>query len=194
MTKFIVVPFDSLPVEKDNPDVTSIEIEDQKEIIRKTIIGRSNLEIVQDQAALDLLGQLGSDTNINVFACNFRLPDGSVNREVQHANELNKRLWQRFSVNNFDPTSPERFKSPLFLSSTVFTHDQYGGCAQFYKKRLGLDNTGTEDLFVLRNTIMSPFVTVGDLLQNIMAEFKSAIEEEIQVCFRVLSFVPVSWR
>ena len=102
-TEIIVVPFDA------------VQDESHKDIIRQRIIGKSNEDIVADKDAFDVLCTLGSDLNINVFACNFRV-NGKDNDDVDEANYLNKRIFSRFSV-----TRPNVYPitKPLFLSSTV---------------------------------------------------------------------------
>ena len=116
-TDFIVVPFD--PVQEDS----------DKEIIRRRILGRSNEDIVNDRKAFDVLCTLGSDLNINVFACNFRIK-GRVNDDVEEANYLNKRIYNRLSV-----TRPKIHIStvPLFLTSSVFRQENYGECVRNFQ-------------------------------------------------------------
>lgn len=116
-TDFIVVPFDPVQEESD------------KEIIRRRILGRSNEDIVNDRRAFDVLCTLGSDLNINVFACNFRIK-GRVNDDVEEANYLNKRIYNRLSV-----TRPKIHIStvPLFLTSSVFRQENYGECVRNFQ-------------------------------------------------------------
>ena len=116
-TDFIVVPFDPVQEESD------------KEIIRRRILGRSNEDIVNDRKAFDVLCTLGSDLNINVFACNFRIK-GRVNDDVEEANYLNKRIYNRLSV-----TRPKIHIStvPLFLTSSVFRQENYGECVRNFQ-------------------------------------------------------------
>ena len=116
-TDFIVVPFDPVQEESD------------KEIIRRRILGRSNEDIVNDRKAFDVLCTLGSDLNINVFACNFRIK-GRVNDDVEEANYLNKRIYNRLSV-----TRPKIHIStvPLFLTSSVFRQEKYGECVRNFQ-------------------------------------------------------------
>ena len=117
-TDFIVVPFDPVQEESD------------KDIIRQRIIGKSNEDIVNDREAFDVLCTLGSDLNINAFACNFRI-EGLVNDDVEEANYLNKRIFSRFSI-----TRPCIHPStiPIFLTSSVFTQKDYGECASDFQR------------------------------------------------------------
>lgn len=45
-----------------------------------------------------LLNKLGSDLIINLFACNFRYADGTVNKDIEEANWLNRRIFEAFSI------------------------------------------------------------------------------------------------
>ena len=116
-TDFIVVPF--------NP----LQSEDDKAFIRERILPKSNEEIVDDQDAINMLITLGSDVNINAFACNFRI-NGAVNDDVEEANFLNQRIFNRLSITrpSVDPTTV-----PLFLSATTFKQEDYGECVLNYE-------------------------------------------------------------
>lgn len=74
---FIVVPFNALSSEPD-PDA----VEKEKLFIRENILGQSNEAIAASEDALKVLCSLGSDLNINAFACNFRI-NGTPNTDVE---------------------------------------------------------------------------------------------------------------
>ena len=175
-TDFVVVPLNPLPAELE-PNPTPEKIEAQKEYIRKNILPKENWELVEDEDAMTLLNKLGSDLNINAFACNFRYRDGRINTDIEEANYLNRRIFERLSV-----TSPDEdpLKIPFYITSTVFAQSDYGTCADHFKKRLGLE--GNQDLFVLRNVVMSPFTTTRDFISDLAREFKKVLEEEVEVC------------
>jgi hypothetical protein len=46
--------------------------------------------------------------------------------------------------------------------------------------RLGLETQSRQDLFVLRNVVMSPFPTSGNHLKVLADEFKKVLEEEVK--------------
>ncbi|KAI0266860.1 PLP-dependent transferase [Gloeopeniophorella convolvens] len=169
-TPYIVVPFNPL-VQEPNPE----KVEEEKQLIREHILGKENQDVVADEWAMEELRQLGSDLNINAFTCNFRI-DGKPNEDVEEANYLNNRIFDRLSV-----TSPGEspFEINLFLSATVFAVKDYGDCVQAYKQRLGLETDSEQDLFVLRNVVMSPFQSAGDFLSTIAKAFKDVLEEEV---------------
>ncbi|KAI0323562.1 PLP-dependent transferase [Cubamyces sp. BRFM 1775] len=162
-TSFIVVPFNSV----DESDVKTI---------RERILGKSNEEVVADQEVLKVLCKLGSDLNINAFACNFRI-NGRVNDDVEEANYLNNRIYSRFSP---PPPGTDIKSVPLFLSSTVFGQGDYGDCVRNFQTRMGLETDSCQDLFVLRNVVMSPFQSAGDFVQNLAESFQAGLEEEVK--------------
>lgn len=180
---FIVVPFNLLPSETAK-DSTPAKVEEEREKIRDRILAKSNRELVEEDAqrpdddkAMVLLREIGSDLNINAFALNFRYSDGTVNTDVEEANYLNRRVVERLSVDSpeDDPTSFE-----FFLTSTEFVQSQYGKCADTFKRRLQLEVDKT-DLFVLRNVVMSPFPTDGNFIDNMVKVFRKVVEEEVEV-------------
>ncbi|KAI0766192.1 PLP-dependent transferase [Trametes elegans] len=176
--QFIVVPFNPLPAEADGPDA----LEQQKQFIRTRILGMQNDVIIQDTKARDLLFQLGSDLNINAFACNFRLFDKGtgkyvVNQDVEEANYLNNSIFHRLSI-TAPGVLPETI--PMFLSSTTFAYKDYRDCVQHYKKRMGLETESRQDLFLLRNVVMSPFQTAGNFVQKLADTFQKVLVEEME--------------
>lgn len=182
-TSFIVVPFNELPAEK-LKDSTPEQVEEERQKIRDRILGKSNAELVQedlerpdDDKAMVLLRALGSDLNINAFACNFRYSNGTLNTDIEEANYLNRAVVERLSVDSpeDDPT-----KILFFLTSTEFQQTSYKGCVNHFKARLGLEPS-ENDLFVLRNVVMSPFPTEGDFTGKMADFFKTVVEEEVEV-------------
>ena len=180
---FVVLPLNELPSEVE-PGSTPGKVEAERQRIRDQVLQKTNQEIVSDDEhrleedrTLTLLRALGSDLNINAFSTNWRYADGKLNAEVEEANYFNLRVIQRLSVDSpeDDPT-----EIPFYLTSTTFELEQYGECAQHFKKRLGLyvDN---EDLVVMRNVVMSPWPTDGNFIARLIEEFKRVLNEEVQV-------------
>ena len=179
---FVVVPLIELPSELKNGTPEEVEAEKQK--IRDRVLQRTNAEIVsedesrpQEDKALALLRALGSDLNINASSTNWRFADGTLNEDVEEANYFNQRVIKRLSVDSpeDDPT-----KIPFYLTSTTFIINEYGECAQHFKKRLGLYED-QEDLVVMRNVVMSPWPTDGNFTARLIVEFKKVLNEEVQV-------------
>ena len=125
-TDFIVIPLNPLVHETEGDAALAAE----KAFIRERILGKSNKAIVEDQEALNELCALGSDLNINAFACNFRI-DGRVNDDVEEANYLNSRIFDRLSLTSVGEKPQE---IPLFLSSSVFALADYGDCALNFRR------------------------------------------------------------
>lgn len=151
--------------------------EAEKKFIRTHILGQSNEALVNDPQAMQVLKSLGSDMNINAFACNFRI-NGKANTDVEEANYLNNAVFKRLSITTPN-VRPETI--PMFLSSTTFSTAGYGECVRHFKERLELETESDQDLFVLRNVVMSPFQTAGDFVQKIADIFQGVLVEEMQV-------------
>ncbi|KAJ7784620.1 PLP-dependent transferase [Mycena metata] len=167
---FLIVPLNPLRSERENGDVAA-----EKEFIRTRILGKPNEEIVNDPEAMAELATLGSDLNINAFVCNFRI-NGQPNTDVEECNYLNNAVFKRLSITtpNKDPK-----EIPMFLSATTFKIADYGVCVQHFKERLQLETESNQDLFCLRNVVMSPFQTAGDFVQQLANIFKGILQEEM---------------
>jgi hypothetical protein len=182
---FTVVPLNMLPSEL-AADSSPAKVEAEKQWIRDNILASSNTAIAENAAtspggdsALALIRKLGSDLNINAFACNFRYSSGELNTDPDEASYFMRRIVDHLSVSSpgEDPT-----KIPLYLTSTVFSPALYGECLSTFKKRLGLQD-GPEELFVLRNVVMSPFPTEKDFIGHLAGVFKEVAEEAVQASF-----------
>ncbi|KAL8967295.1 MAG: hypothetical protein Q9183_002989, partial [Haloplaca sp. 2 TL-2023] len=113
-SSYICIPLNLLPAERkamQDPNTTSESyekaVEDEKQKIREQILGKSNQDIINEDAnrepqdrAMVLLRALGSDLNINAFALNFRHSDGTLNEDVEEANYLNRRVVEVLSVDS----------------------------------------------------------------------------------------------
>ncbi|RAH78646.1 pyridoxal-dependent decarboxylase domain protein [Aspergillus japonicus CBS 114.51] len=175
---FICVPFNKLPKEKEGYAFNSQKVEDCRDIIRTRILGQQNEALLQDPVAMNLLRQLGSDTNINAFALNFYVDEErtTLNTDIEEANYLMKRVVDRLSITGVD-TDPT--KIPVYLTSTKFEPKHYGACAKIFMSRLGL-NAVDADLFVLRNVVMSPFPTKHYFIGKLWDEFEKVVNEEVK--------------
>ncbi|CAE6475076.1 unnamed protein product [Rhizoctonia solani] len=171
----VVVPLNPIPADREGK--SEAEIQKQREYIRDNIVNRPNLELVRDDEAMKLVRELGSDLSINAFACNFRLANGEINKDVVESNYLNTRIYERLSVTKIEDNI---FDKPLFIMSTSMEQKVYGDCCNHLKKRLGL--VGEQDLELLVNCVMSPFPTVANFTQDVADAFKKIAHEEIQKC------------
>ncbi|CAG8514963.1 uncharacterized protein OCT59_017920 [Rhizophagus irregularis] len=175
---FIVTPFNMLPTE--NCFLPNLEkIKEEKHLIRTLIVEKSNHEIIECDPAKELIKKLGSDLMVNTFACNFKLKvkENSeevlkLNEDINEANYLNQRLYEEFSLTSSKDTNEKKF---LILTSTKFKKENYGNCLKNFKNRLGLK--GDQDLYVLINVVMSPWVTEFDFLNELMKKFQSTLQD-----------------
>ncbi|KAI1854573.1 hypothetical protein JX266_000691 [Neoarthrinium moseri] len=180
---FICVPFNELPSELVE-GFTPESVEAEKARIRRDILQKSNSQIVlddqsrpDDQKAMKLMRDLGSDLNINAFALNFRHANGKLNEDVEEANYLMQRVIEELSV---DSPTDDPTKIPLYLTSTEFSDELYGKCKKHFMKRLGLEDS-TQDLMVLRNVVMSPFPTDGNFINRLAKTFYDTVEAKTKI-------------
>ncbi|PKX97762.1 uncharacterized protein P174DRAFT_478851 [Aspergillus novofumigatus IBT 16806] len=150
----------------------------KRQHIRTHIINKDNSEIQKDPENIKLLRELGSDLNINAFALNWYDEDGNLNTDLEEANYLMKQVVDALSITSPDIKPPG---IPLFLTSTKFEPKLYGKCVRRFLNRLGVKPC-EEDMFVLRNVVMSPFPTQGDFIGHLMKEFEKVIIAKVQVC------------
>ncbi|KAF8543506.1 pyridoxal phosphate-dependent transferase [Trichophaea hybrida] len=159
--KFMVVPFNPLPSERD-PNHSKADVDAEKKFIRERILPVENIDLLSDLKALHLLQYLDSDISINLCSVNFKLSNSEWNTDVEEANYLNKRIVKRMSY--VDPN--QKLKDiDLFLTSTELEQNVCKDCATNYKRRLGLK--GEANLFVIRNVVMSPFLTAGNFVAKL---------------------------
>lgn len=176
---FVCVPFNMLPAEQRGKNkFFSPSVEKQKDMIRKRIIGKDDNTVFQDQEAMELLAQLGSDTNINAFALNWKHEDGTLNNDLEEANYFMKRVVDKLSITTPD-TDPSTI--PIFLTSTQFSFEEYGKCKQTFQRRLGVDDSH-QSLFVMRNVVMSPFPTQMNFIVDLMKDLEDQIKAEVENC------------
>lgn len=177
---YIIIPFNTLPIEKDGYEILSEEADKRREDIWKYVIMKSNEEVSNDVGVMEWLREIGSDLNINAFALNWYHADGKLNTDLEEANYLMRRVVNRLSItrSNKDPN-----KIPLFLTSTQFEPASYGKCAQNFMKRLHLEPCA-QDLWVLRNVVMSPFPTERGFIHKLMQTLEETIIDEVKTTCR----------
>lgn len=179
---FVCVPFNKLSSEGSDPKdfLTSAAVKDEKARIKNQIVDKDNVAILASADATETMRKLGSDLNINAFALNWRDDQGNLNTDLEEANRFMKRVVDRLSITSAN-TNPS--KIPLFLTSTEFEPDGYGACAQHFMERMGLVKC-KQNLFVLRNVVMSPFPTQRNFIHPLMEKFKEIAKEEVEECRR----------
>ncbi|THH04078.1 hypothetical protein EW146_g10270, partial [Bondarzewia mesenterica] len=129
------------------------------------------------------MNRLASDRKVNAFACNFYDPNGRLDTEVNEdeANYLNRRIFERLSFTSRD-RDPRKIN--FYITSTAFAQSDYKDCAMHFKNRPGLRKS--QDLFVLRNVVMSSFST------SVKYHMISSGEFTEEPCDPALSFLLVS--
>lgn len=176
---FMCIPFNMLPAENHgNKKFLSTSVQNQREKIRDLVIGKPDADIFASEEAMKIIRDLGSDTNINCFALNWKDENGVLNTDLEEANYLMKRVVDRLSITspNTDPST-----IPIYLTSTQFLPEDYGACAHKFMERMGVKKSD-QSLFVIRNVVMSPFPTKKDFISTIMRDLESVIREEVEVC------------
>lgn len=174
---FICIPFNRLSTEVAGYEALSDEVNTERDEIRR-IMFQTNREISGDSESMDKLRELGSDLNINAFSLNWRYEDGTLNKDIEEANYFMKRIVDQLSITTTESTPSS---IPLYLTSTLFTPELYGKCAQHFMKRLQLD-VCKQDLFVMRNVVMSPFPTDANFIGELMQKFQEVARKEVVNC------------
>ena len=172
----LVVPFRMLPSEVD-PDTSAKKVEEERRFIRDTILKHNQEELAEDPEACGLMRLMGSDLVVNSFACNF-LVDGVINQDVSEANSLNSRIYDRLSFKKMTENLGSR---KIIIMSSVLSQKKYGACLTKFKERLSL--RGQEDLVILVNVSMSPFISPSNFEQVLADAFREVAEEEVEVWF-----------
>ncbi|KAF5018638.1 hypothetical protein F66182_9388 [Fusarium sp. NRRL 66182] len=176
---FICIPFNMLPAENQgSKPFLSAPVQKQRKQIRHLIIGKEDDDIFKSAEAMKMIRDLGSDTNINAFALNWKDEDGILNTDLEEANYFMKKVVDRLSITsaNTDPST-----IPIYLTSTQFSHEDYGECAQKFMDRIGVERS-KQSLFVLRNVVMSPFPTHKGFIVKLMKELEDVIRDEVKHC------------
>lgn len=168
--RFVIVPVPRLPTE-----ISGGEVEADLRFIRERIHRRSTEELLSDPEAMALLPEIGPDLNILTYAVNFRLPDGSLNTNLELANRLNRALYDLLSIDPGDDIYGYR----MIVSTTDFSEEQYGRpFIEEFKRRLGVAASPGSTITVLRSTTMEPWIlesAEGSMLDVLEHELRESI-------------------
>ena len=146
-----------------------------KNFIRNNIIGKSNEEIAQNPDAMVALRQLGPDVLINAFTVNYKDSTGNWNRSVKNCNDLNTKIFNRFSL-----VKDESKDIELILTSSNLNSNEYEKPLCRVCEKLNLDPPGNKySVTFLINTILQPWPTTNGFLKIITNAFKEGVEAEI---------------
>lgn len=132
-------------------------------------------QILANPATTELLSEIGPDQNILAYAFNFRRADGTVNTDLEQCNRLNKKLYEKLSI---DP-GKDIYGYDLIVSTTDLDEAHYGPAfIGDYKRRLGVGQSAGSLITVLRSVVMDPWVTEtasGSFIDVLEREFRKAL-------------------
>ena len=167
---FIIVPLLRMPAERNGADA-----EAEKTRIYELIDRKKTDEIQSDPTAMALLKEIGPDENILSYAVNFRHLDGTINPDLRLANELNKAIYDRLSIN----PGQDIYGYDLIVSTTDLDAATYGPAfIDDFKRRLGTAGSPGRTVTVLRSVVMDPWVTetsAGSFIDVLESEFRKAV-------------------
>ena len=167
---FKAVPVPRLPAERNGEDGAA-----NRKQVADLIDRRKGDEILNDEAALALLKEIGPDQNILAYAFNFYLKDGQLNTDLAAANRLNRAIYQRLSIKPGD----DIYGYPLIVSTTDLDASAYGPAfIADYKRRLGVGRSVETMITVLRSVVMDPWVTdtaAGSFIDVLEMELRKAV-------------------
>ncbi|MGS4944008.1 pyridoxal phosphate-dependent decarboxylase family protein [Meridianimarinicoccus sp. RP-17] len=188
-----VVPFQRMPVEKAGG--TAAELRAQLDFLHDEIVPRENDDLVaylaDNQDALQVFRDLGSDQNIITYAVNFRTAEG-WNSDIGLMNELTNAIYRRLSISDFNGgTVPEK---PMFVTASSFEVADYGqDFVDAFAARAGVGPTHGTGIQFLVSTTQDPWVTAtakGNYLPYVVDAFKRTALDCAAVLVREHGFTP----
>ena len=181
--KFIVVPVQQIPAEKEHPNDPQ-KIKDQLKYIKSHIVEKQNNELIQDDKAMALLKELGSDQIIITYGFNFKDKSGILNTDPVKANTFNEEIFKKLSL---PPDNKDVPTIPLIITTSEFDPAVYGEkFVKTYMRRLGLEidePTPTNPLPTMKfisSTTMCPWLTAtkdGNFIPELIKAYKQTIEK-----------------
>lgn len=110
------------------------------------------------------------DTNIVVYALNEK-----GNRSLAYMNTLNREIKEHFSY-----VSGSVHQVEFILSSTTLTKQDYGNVPIAFLKKCGIPEkqwAEVAELFILRSTIMNPYISLDYAHEDYIEKFFSALQK-----------------
>ena len=92
------------------------------------------LRFYQDKEAMTFLAGVGPDALINTFVVNIKNEDGSLNTDINIANDLQSEIFKELSGRVGLPTK----RIPMYLTTSEFNTKKYGVSLDEFKERLGV--------------------------------------------------------
>jgi glutamate/tyrosine decarboxylase-like PLP-dependent enzyme len=162
---FVCVPLPRLPSQRDGRGDDS-QWEGSIEDLSRLPVE----EILREPALLERFNELGPDQNIVDYVFNLRLPDGSINRDLDMCRKLNTAVYDAFHVHEGTMHGHQTRidfgrdvqEYPLIISQTQMSPDDYGSVfINDYLERLGLDlppASADATIRVNRTVVMDPWL------------------------------------
>lgn len=145
--------------------------------IEQHIIGKDAEEIIKDMNNIKILRNVGTDVLMNTFVVNFTV-DNAPNNNLEKLNELNNRLFERFSI--IKGMKPEERPKYMLMMNTL-SSVQYKKAFEHIKAAWNLKTPEEEyNINVLVNTVMQPFPNTPEFMQKTLKYLDSVIWEEIE--------------
>lgn len=148
--------------------------EQVRNYITTHIIGKTNEEISQDEDAMFVLSELGTDVLINTFLVNFKV-NGQWNHDLDKLNEFNNKIFNKFSIS--DPETAEADKVDYILMKTDLDAVTYQSPLADALGTWGITAGEGQTVSCLVNTIMNPWTTANGFMDKISEIFKAGIED-----------------
>jgi len=116
------------------------------------------------------------DLNIVTYAFNY-----VNNPDLDRMNELNERIAGK-CFGPLPKSGSTMLERTFIVSSTDFTHKEYGNSPLGFLERMGIDTSAWGPgayLKIIRSTVMSPYLTTDFVEENYVVRFLETIEERL---------------
>lgn len=190
--RFTITFLQQLPSElaHEKPEV----VEEQKAYIRDHFVNCTNEQLTDllkadPEKAGTLFREIGSDQVILSYAFNFVDKTGSINKDIDKANSLNKAVYNICSMSTPPKTMGDLNKLNLIITSSEFDPVIYGQpFVDLFARRMGLKLSSGKALRFLISTTMDPWTTEtppapgypgGDFLAVIEDVLKAAVYQAL---------------
>lgn len=152
---FFVVPLVPIPAIQEGR--SEAEVKQQYEFIRDRIVNKTNQELLEDEEAFQLFKLLGGDQTIITYLYNYYDQDGKPNSDMAKVNELNNKIYRRFS---YKPYEDNTKSTELVVTSSAFSRPVDGDVLiDNLRQRLGVDTHVNAPVHFLISTIMNPWLS-----------------------------------
>lgn len=148
--------------------------------IKKHVINQTIETIAANPRTMMLLQNVGTDVLMNAFIVNFS-KNGDINTDYECINELNKKLFEKFSITKVDGKVE---KPNYMLMMNTLSSNQYGKAFHHIEEAWGLKTAGNYDLKFLVNTILQPWPNTRDFINDVMEIFKEGVRSSLEAMIK----------